>query len=100
MELVLAAPERLSSPPQLHEGRQLTSKNVGIDGFGQIVDRPLGVSPLDVLGIVMDGGDEDDRYLSRALPTADDGRCLEPVHLWHLNVEQNDRELLPEKMFE
>ena len=58
------------------------------------VDRAQGIAAEDLLLVQVHGGEEDDRRALRALAGADHLRGLEAVHPRHVDVEEDDREVL------
>ena len=51
---------------QLHEHRDLRSKDLGVDGLGQVVDRARAVTAQDVLFVEHVRGQEQDRHVTRS----------------------------------
>ena len=82
---------------QLDEHVDLRPQDLRLERFEDVVDRADGVSLEDVLLVLADRREEDDRDELRSLARLDHLRCLEPVHARHLHVEQNDGELALEQ---
>src|SRR2546428_3135882 len=102
-ELYLTQPRRLSLDllplaEELDEDGDLGAERVPIDGFAQVVHGADGVAAQDVLDVIDGGRDEDDRDQLRLLTILDDRGRLEPIHLGHRDIEQNDGKLLPEHL--
>ena len=53
-----------------------------------------------MLLVVVVGRDENDRHVRGPAAVADQGRGFEPVHARHVDVEQNDREIAFEHLFQ
>ena len=68
-----------------------------VERLHQIVDRAGSIALEDVLGVLGDRGQEDDRYVPRALELLDQLRGLEAVHARHLDVEQDHGVLVVEQ---
>ena len=58
------------------------------------------VSAEGVVGTVVDRGEEDDRDVTRALAPLDVRGRLEAVHSRHLDIQQNDREIVRQQRLE
>jgi hypothetical protein len=79
---------------ELYEGRDLRTKNVRIEWLEEEVDGAAGVPASDLRSRGLVGGENDDRNGSRALVLPQERCGLEPVELGHLEVEQDEGELL------
>jgi hypothetical protein len=56
------------------------------------------VAPEDLLRVPAHGGEKDDRQVARALGLLDQRGGLKAIHPVHLDVQQNERELVMEQM--
>jgi hypothetical protein len=102
--LALALPEQHRLPAdalllrvELHEHRHLRPEDLGIERLQDVVDGAALVSLEDERRILADRGQEDDRDGAGALALLDELRRLQPVDAGHLDVHQDDRELLLEE---
>ena len=77
---------------ELEEDGDLRLQDGGVDGRRDVVDRAERVAARGAF-LVAVGGDEDDRRVLRALALADQLRGLEAVHVGHVDVEEDQREL-------
>src|SRR5207244_6178414 len=73
------------------------AQHVGIERLEEIVDGAGGVAAEDVLALLRDRGDEDDRDVARAQPPLDQRSRREAVEAGHLHVEEDQRELALEQ---
>src|SRR5205807_6542149 len=83
---------------QLDEYRHLRAEDLGVEGLEDVVDRPGGVPAENLLLVLGDRGDEDDRYVPGAFAPLDQRRRAEAVEPWHLHVEQEHRDLVPQQL--
>jgi hypothetical protein len=90
-EALLAHAQGRGLPVQLDEGRDLRAQHVGVVRLEDVVDRAHRVAAEDLLALLVDGGQEDDRDARGALAALDELRRLEAVHPRHLDVEQDRR---------
>ena len=70
----------------------------GIEGLHQVVDGAHVVAAEDVLCVLGDRGQEEDRDRARPLAVLDQLGGLEAVEPRHLDVEQDRRELVLEEV--
>ena len=100
---LLLGEERVSPPdldrllPELDEDGDLRPQHQRVERLHQVVDGARAVAAEDVLGVLRDRRQEEDRHVPRPLPLLDQLRGLEAVHARHLDVEQDRRELLVEQ---
>jgi hypothetical protein len=93
-ERVIQLPQLIAASMQLDEHRHLAAENLRDDGYRNVVDgADLVAAQLIELGDV-DGGDEDDRRALEPRMLAHHPRHLEPVHPRHVDVEQDDGEVV------
>ena len=85
---------------QLDEHGDLGAQHVGAERLEDVVDRACRVATEDVLFVLGDRGDEDDRDVFRALALLDQLRRLEAVEQRHLDVEQDDRDVVEQQLAE
>ena len=78
---------------EVDEHGDLGLEDLGHDRLGQEVDRADGIAAEDLGVAAVEGRQEDDRGVLRAVAPADQRRGLEPVHARHLDVEQDDGEV-------
>ena len=71
---------------------------VRVERLHQVVDGAGVVAAEDVLGVLRDRGQEDDRDVARPLALLDQLGRLEAVEPRHLDVEQDHRELVVEEV--
>ena len=91
--LLRLPPHLLRHPVQVDEHPDLRPQDRRDDRRGDVIHRALGV-PLGDADLVGERGQEDDRRVGRPLPPADERGRLQPVHPRHLDVEQDDREVV------
>ena len=82
-EALLALLERRRLLMQVDEHCHLRSQDGRVIGLQQVVDGALGVAAEHVLGVLADGGHEDDRHVARSLALLDQRRGLESVEPGH-----------------
>ena len=82
---------------QLDEYLHLRPQDLGLERLEHVVHRANRISSKDVLGFLVDRGEENDRDVPRALARIDESRRLETVQVRHLHVEQDHRELALEQ---
>jgi len=82
-----------------HEHAHLGAQDVRRERADQVVHRAQGI-PTRRLHFVGVGGEEDDRRVRVPNPLPDEGRRLEPVHVRHVHVEEDDRGLALEEELE
>jgi hypothetical protein len=68
-----------------------------VERLGDVVDGAEAVTAQAVHVVGVRGGDEDDRRRARAFLAGEQRRGLEAVHVRHLHVEQDQRELVVER---
>ena len=94
LQLFRLLPELLRLLVQLDEHGNLGAQHFGTERLEDVVDRARGVAAEDVLVVLGDRGDEDDRDVPRALALLDQHRRLETVEHGHLDVEEDDRDFV------
>src|SRR5690606_8321106 len=62
----------------------------------QVIHRPFHVSPDEPLAARRGRGDEDDRNVARALRLLEEARRFESIHMRHIEIEEDRRELVLE----
>jgi hypothetical protein len=92
-ELLVAAdlPRRVV---EVEEDLDLRPQQVRVVRLEDVVDRAGLVAAVDVVALLGDRRDEDDRDVARLLAALDVLGGLEAVELGHLDVEQDERELV------
>ena len=99
LEGVGLAAELLGLSEQLDEHPDLRPQHLRHDRRHDVVDRAQGVAP-GAVRLVTGRGHEDDRGMLRPGACADERRGLEAVHLGHVDVEEDDREIAAEQALE
>jgi hypothetical protein len=94
----LAGAQRVVGAPQVDEDRDLGAQELRVVGLEEVVDGARGVAAEDVLALLGDRRDEDDRDVARALALLDVLGGLEAVEVGHLDVEQDHREVAVEQV--
>ena len=84
----------LACQPQVDEDGHLRPQDVRVERLHQVVDGAGLVAAEDVLRLLRDGGQEDDRHVARSLALLDQRGRLEAVEVGHLDVEQDEREVV------
>ena len=79
---------------QLDEDGDLRAQDLGTERFEDIVDGARRIAPEDLFFVLGDRRDEDDRNVTRPLTLLDQRGGLEAVELRHLDVEQDDRDVV------
>ena len=92
--------ELLALRPQVDEDRDLGPQHPRVERLGEVVDRAHRVPAQRELGVAVGGGQEDDRHVPGALAALDVLGRLEAVHVGHLRVEQDHREVVDEQLLE
>jgi hypothetical protein len=100
LEQLRLTAELLGLLVQLNEDRDLGAQHFRVERLEDIVDRAGRVAAEHLLLVLRDGGDEDDGDVLRPLALLDQCGGLEAVELWHRDVEQNDRDVVTEKLAE
>ena len=85
---------------QVDEHRHLGPEHPGVEGLGQIVDRPGGIASQGLMRLPADGGQEDDGDVPAPLSLLDVQSRLEAVEARHLHVEQDHGEVAGEDTLE
>ena len=80
--------------PQLDEDVDLRAQDLRVERLEDVVDRADLVPAEDVAILLREGGQEDNRDHARALALLDHLGDLEAVEVGHLDVEQDDREVV------
>src|ERR687888_156390 len=97
---LLVARELLPLLVQLDEDGDLRAEDLRVEGLEDVVDRAGLVAAEDLPAVLADRRQEEDRDVPRALPLLDQLGGLEAVEARHLDVEEDDRELLLEPVAE
>jgi len=99
-----AAAEALLRLSQLHrllvqvdEHRDLRAQHLGVERLEHVVDRADGVALEDLLLLLVDRRQEDDRDVLGLRPALDQLGRLEAVHVRHLDIEQDRGEVVQEQ---
>ena len=79
---------------KVHVSRHLGLEDLGREGFDQVIHRAQGVAARHVDLVHKAGGGEDDGRLGGALDGPEPGGGFEAVHDRHLDVEQDDNEIV------
>src|SRR5919198_2710368 len=95
---LLVARELLPLLVQLEEDGDLRAEDLRVERLEDVVHGAGLVAAEDVPAVLADRGQEEDRDVPRPLPLLDQLRGLEAVEARHLDVEQDDRELLLEQV--
>ena len=82
---------------EVDEDADLGPEDLRHDRREDVVDRAQRVA-LGGVHLVAERGDEDDRRLRRLAAAPDHGGRLQPVHVRHVHVEQDDREFLVQQV--
>ena len=82
---------------QIDEDLNLRSKNFWLKRLRDVVDRANRVSFENVVLVLADGREKDDRHVLRAIARLDHARGLEAVNARHLHIEQDDGEFALEE---
>ena len=100
LELLIELLELSRLAIELGENLDLGAQNLGNDWHRHVIDGPhlIGAQAIDVRQ--MDGRDEDDRGALEPRMLADHRRQLEAVELRHAHVDEDDRNLLLEQVFQ
>jgi hypothetical protein len=83
---------------QLDEHGDLRTQHVGVERLEDVVDGAGRVAAEDLFLLLRDRGDEDDRYVACSFALLDQSRSLEPVENRHLDVEQDDGDLVAQQL--
>jgi len=83
-------PHLLVLEVQIDEHRDLRPQDHRVDRLEHVIDRAHRVGTRDVFVVLVDGADEDDRNVPRALATPDQLGSLVAVQAWHVRIEQDD----------
>ena len=92
------APHFLVLEVQIDQHRDLRAQDHGVDRLEDVIDRAHRVGARDVLVVLVDGADEDDRDAPRALATSDQFRGRVAVQAGHVRVEQDDGAFLAQQV--
>src|SRR6266508_2247454 len=85
---------------QLDEDGDLGAQDLRAERLEDVVDRAGRIAPEDLLLVLRDGRDEDDRNVLRPFALLDQRSGLEAVELRHLDVEQDDRDVVLQELAE
>jgi hypothetical protein len=97
-EALLARLERGRLSVQVDEHGDLGAEDHRVVRLEDVVDGAGSVAAEDMVSFLADGRDEDDRDAPGAFPLPDQLGGLEAVHVGHLHVQEDQRELLVEEM--
>ena len=98
LQLLGLAAELLVLLVQLDEDGDLRAQHGRVERLEDVVDGAGGITAEDLLLVLRDRGDEDDRNVARTLAPLDQCGGLEPVEPWHLHVEQDHRDVVAEEL--
>ena len=100
----LALSHQLGPALQLHvlaveidEHRDLRTQDLRVERLEEIVDCAGRIAAKNVMLLLRDRGEEDDRDRTRLLPLSDQPGSLEAVELGHLDVEQDHGDVVQEQ---
>ena len=96
----LAAAQLDRPLPQVDEDRDLRPEDLRVERLHQVVHGARLVAPEDVLGVLGDRRQEEDRDGARPLSLLDQLGGLEAVEPGHLDVQQDRREVVVEEVAE
>jgi len=82
---------------EIDEDADLRAQDRGVEGLEDVVDRARVVAAEHVPALLRDRGEEDDGNVSCALAPADQLGGLEAIELRHLDVHQDQGELLAQQ---
>jgi hypothetical protein len=99
-QALLARLERRVLLVQIDEDRDLRAQDPGVVRLEDVIHGAGGIAAEDVVRLLADGRDEDDRDVLRALPLLDELGGLETVHPRHLDVEEDHGEIVLEQALE
>src|SRR6266508_437446 len=85
---------------QLDEDGDLGAQDLRAERLEDVVDRAGRIAPEDLLLVLRDGRDEDDRNVLRPFALLDQRSGLEAVEIRHLDVEQDDRDVVLQELAE
>ena len=85
---------QLREEVEVDEDLDLGAQDLGDDRRDHEVDRPERIAASRAHLVAVVRGDEDDGHVCRALPAADHRRRFQAVHPGHVDVEEDDRELV------
>ena len=88
----------LGHQEQVDEHRDLGAQHDRLDRLEHVIDRAHRIAAHQMLFLLVDRGEEDDRDALGLLAAADDLGGLVAVHAGHVDVEQDHRELALEEM--
>ena len=93
-DLLFSVPANLRvEAEQIDEDADLGAENGWDDGRRDVIDGTMGVAFADP-DVVGKGSNEDDGRVGRAFSLADERSRFQAVHARHVDVEQNDREVV------
>ena len=99
-EPALALAQRALLLVQVDEDRDLRAQHERVERLQHVVHGARGVPAEDVMELLADRGQEDDRDVTRLLAPLDVGGGLEAVELGHLDVHQDQGELVAQEVTE
>jgi hypothetical protein len=85
---------------QVDEDADLRPEHERVEGLQHVVHSTGGVAAEDVVELLADRRQEDDRDVARLLAPLDVGSGFEAVQLRHLDVHQDHRELVAKEVAE
>ena len=94
--LLALAADLLRLAVEVDEHLDLRLEDQRLDRLEHIVDRPRRIAAEDVQIVLVVGSQEDDRNARRSRPAADEACDFVAVDERHLNVEEDDGEILPQ----
>ena len=100
LQLLRLLPELFRLLVQLDEDGDLGAEHCRAERLEDVVDRACRIAAEDVLLVLGDRGDEDDRDVLRPLALLDQRRRFEAVEHRHLDVQQDDRGIVPQQLAE
>ena len=84
----------------LNKGRYFRFQDVGRKWLEDVIDAAEGIPMADMNIAFTDGRQKDNRSVFGFLAFPDQRCRLKPVHIGHFNVQQNDRNFIPEKVLQ
>ena len=99
-EALLALTQGDARAVEIDEDRHLRAQDLGVERLDDVVHRAHGIAAEHVVGLLVDGREEDDRHMAGALPPLDELRRLEAVETRHLHVQEDQVELVLQQALE
>ncbi len=97
-EAALALAQRALLLVEVDEDRDLRPQHQRVERLQDVVDGTRGVTPEHMVQLLADRRQEDDRDVARLLAPLDVGGCLEAVQVRHLDVHQDQGELVAQEV--